>query len=54
MALATQCLGTSVIEETLFENRFMHASELQRLGANISLKPMLLPLADPQSLPEAM
>ncbi|WQV01587.1 UDP-N-acetylglucosamine 1-carboxyvinyltransferase [Helicobacter pylori] len=38
MALATQCLGTSVIEETLFENRFMHASELQRLGANISLK----------------
>ncbi|EJB75141.1 UDP-N-acetylglucosamine 1-carboxyvinyltransferase [Helicobacter pylori Hp A-16] len=38
MALATQCLGTSIIEETLFENRFMHASELQRLGANISLK----------------
>ncbi|AFI06350.1 UDP-N-acetylglucosamine 1-carboxyvinyltransferase [Helicobacter cetorum] len=38
MALATQCLGTSIIQETLFENRFMHASELQRLGANISLK----------------
>lgn len=38
MALATQCDGTSVIEERLFENRFMHVSELQRLGAHISLK----------------
>ena len=38
MALATQCNGTSVIEERLFENRFMHVSELQRLGADISLK----------------
>lgn len=38
MALATQCDGTSVIEERLFENRFMHVSELQRLGADISLK----------------
>lgn len=38
MALATQCEGTSVIEERLFENRFMHVSELQRLGAHISLK----------------
>lgn len=38
MALATQCEGTSIIEERLFENRFMHVSELQRLGAHISLK----------------
>lgn len=38
MSLATQCNGTSVIQERLFENRFMHASELQRLGANITLK----------------
>lgn len=38
MALATQCDGTSVIEERLFENRFMHVSELQRFGADISLK----------------
>lgn len=38
MSLATQCQGTSVIQERLFENRFMHASELQRLGANITLK----------------
>lgn len=37
MALATQCEGSSMIEERLFENRFMHVSELQRMGANISL-----------------
>lgn len=37
MALATQCEGVSIIEERLFENRFMHINELQRLGANIAL-----------------
>ncbi|RDU65510.1 UDP-N-acetylglucosamine 1-carboxyvinyltransferase [Helicobacter sp. MIT 14-3879] len=37
MALATQCNGVSIIEEKLFENRFMHINELQRLGASISL-----------------
>ncbi len=37
MALATQANGTSIIEERLFENRFMHVSELQRMGADISL-----------------
>ncbi len=37
MALATQAKGTSTIEERLFENRFMHVSELQRLGADIKL-----------------
>lgn len=37
MALATQCEGVSIIEERLFENRFMHINELQRLGANITL-----------------
>ena len=37
LVLATQAEGTSVIEERLFENRFMHVSELQRLGANIQL-----------------
>ncbi len=37
MALATQAHGTSTIEERLFENRFMHVSELQRLGADIKL-----------------
>ncbi len=38
MALATQAEGVSVIEERLFENRFMHVSELQRMGAKITLK----------------
>ncbi len=37
MALATQADGVSIIEERLFENRFMHVSELQRMGADISL-----------------
>ena len=37
MALATQAEGVSIIEERLFENRFMHVSELQRMGAEISL-----------------
>ncbi|MDQ6787599.1 MAG: UDP-N-acetylglucosamine 1-carboxyvinyltransferase [Acidobacteriota bacterium] len=35
MALMTQAEGTSKITETIFENRFMHASELIRLGADI-------------------
>ena len=35
MALATQASGTSLITETIFENRFMHAPELVRMGANI-------------------
>ena len=37
MALMTQAEGSAVIEETVFENRFMHASELQRMGARISI-----------------
>ena len=37
MALATQANGTSTIDERLFENRFMHVSELLRLGADINL-----------------
>ncbi len=37
LAVATQADGTSIIEERLFENRFMHVSELQRMGADISL-----------------
>ena len=38
MSLATQAEGSSIIEERLFENRFMHVSELQRLGASIHLR----------------
>jgi UDP-N-acetylglucosamine 1-carboxyvinyltransferase len=37
MALATQAEGTSTIDERLFENRFMHVSELLRMGADIQL-----------------
>jgi UDP-N-acetylglucosamine 1-carboxyvinyltransferase len=37
MALMTQAQGTSVITENIFENRFMHASELMRMGANIRI-----------------
>jgi UDP-N-acetylglucosamine 1-carboxyvinyltransferase len=37
MALMTQADGTSVINENIFENRFMHASELMRMGANIRI-----------------
>lgn len=37
MALMTQAEGRAVIEETVFENRFMHASELQRMGGRISI-----------------
>jgi UDP-N-acetylglucosamine 1-carboxyvinyltransferase len=38
MALATQAEGASVITETIFENRFLHASEMMRMGANISIE----------------
>lgn len=37
MALDTVAQGSGVIRETIFENRFMHAVELQRLGANIHI-----------------
>jgi UDP-N-acetylglucosamine 1-carboxyvinyltransferase len=37
MALMTLADGESVIRETIFENRFMHAPELARLGADISV-----------------
>ncbi|MGO4683106.1 UDP-N-acetylglucosamine 1-carboxyvinyltransferase [Hyphomicrobium sp. 2TAF46] len=37
MALLTRASGTSVIRETIFENRFMHVQELARLGADIQL-----------------
>ncbi len=38
MALATQAEGTSVVTENIFENRFMHAQELVRMGANIRIE----------------
>ena len=38
MALATQAEGTSIVAENIFENRFMHALELNRMGANIKIE----------------
>ena len=38
MALATQADGTSIITENIFENRFMHALEMVRMGANIKIE----------------
>jgi len=37
MALMTQADGISIIEERIFENRFMHAQELARMGANVTI-----------------
>src|SRR5436853_4793477 len=38
MALATQADGSSVVTENIFENRFMHAQELVRMGANVKIE----------------
>jgi len=37
MALATQAEGTTTVTENIFENRFMHVGELNRMGANITI-----------------
>jgi UDP-N-acetylglucosamine 1-carboxyvinyltransferase len=38
MALATQAEGSSIVTENIFENRFMHALELVRMGANVKIE----------------
>src|ERR1039457_3191168 len=38
MALATQAEGVSVVEENIFEKRFMHVQELERMGASIKVE----------------
>jgi len=38
MSLLAVAQGTSIISETVFENRFMHAEELRRMGANIRIE----------------
>jgi len=50
MALALLADGASIIEERLFENRFMHASELMRFGANIQLKGNVATIIGPTKL----
>lgn len=50
MALMTQAQGISLITETIFENRFMHALELTRMGANIRLEGRQAIVAGPSRL----
>jgi len=50
MALMTQADGISLITETIFENRFMHASELMRMGANIRIEGRQAIVAGPREL----
>src|SRR5499427_6066249 len=50
MALATQADGASTISETIFENRFLHALEMKRMGANITIDGHRAVVAGPSEL----
>lgn len=50
MALCIKAQGASIIDERLFENRMMHAPELQRLGANITLRGNMATIKGPSEL----
>jgi UDP-N-acetylglucosamine 1-carboxyvinyltransferase len=50
MALMTQAQGIAIVTETIFENRFMHAQELARMGANIRLDGRRAIVAGPREL----
>jgi UDP-N-acetylglucosamine 1-carboxyvinyltransferase len=50
MALMTQAEGIAIVEETIFENRFMHAPELARMGANIRIDGRKAMVAGPRRL----
>ena len=50
MALMTQADGIAIVIETIFENRFMHAQELARMGANIRLEGKQAIVAGPREL----
>ena len=50
MALMTQAEGIAIIVETIFENRFMHAQELARMGANIRIDGKQAIVAGPREL----
>jgi UDP-N-acetylglucosamine 1-carboxyvinyltransferase len=53
MALATQSEGTSTITENIFENRFMHVQELNRMGANITVEGRTATVRGPSRLESA-
>ena len=46
----TQCSGKSKIEETIYENRFMHVEYLNKMGANITTKERIATINGPTSL----
>jgi UDP-N-acetylglucosamine 1-carboxyvinyltransferase len=50
MALMTQAEGIAMIVETIFENRYMHAQELARMGANIRIDGRQALVAGPRRL----
>ena len=50
MTLMTQAAGIAIVTETIFENRFMHAQELARMGANIRLDGRRAMVAGPVEL----
>lgn len=49
-ALMTQAAGRSIVTETIFENRFMHASEMQRMGAHIQIEARTATIEGPTPL----
>ena len=53
MALATQADGVSIIQENIFENRFMHVQELARMGANIKVEGRTATVQGPSKLSAA-
>jgi UDP-N-acetylglucosamine 1-carboxyvinyltransferase len=53
MALSTQAEGVSVVEENIFENRFMHVQELVRMGANIKVEGRTATVRGPAQLSSA-
>jgi UDP-N-acetylglucosamine 1-carboxyvinyltransferase len=50
MVLMTQATGSSIITETIFENRFMHVPELSRMGADIAIDGSTAVVRGPSSL----
>ena len=50
MVLMTQAKGISTIKENIFENRFMHVSELKRMGAKINIRNNVATIEGPTNL----
>ena len=50
MVLMTRAQGISKIQESIFENRFMHVPELKRMGANIEIKNKIAIIKGPSKL----